>query len=135
VTSLVDSLHKYYVGHCLMFVPEVLCMIWECSTLFMYIGELVMKIMYMLVQTGSVESIVSYCCLCTVVFYNLRNVCNAAMVLFIKNFYLQDRKLIVPYTKMSWNDFENGSSESERTLQVIECCTTIMRQLTQCFQL
>jgi hypothetical protein len=38
-------------------------------------------------------------------------------------------------TKMSWNDSEDGSSESERTFQAIGCCTTIMRQLTQRFQL
>jgi len=36
---------------------------------------------------------------------------------------------------MSWNDFENGSSESKRTLQTIGCCTMIMLQLTQRFQL
>jgi hypothetical protein len=30
--------------------------------------------MYKLVQTESVESVVNYCCLCTVVFYNLCNV-------------------------------------------------------------
>jgi hypothetical protein len=91
--------------------------------------------MYILVQTGSVESVVSYCCLCTVVFCNLRNIFDAAVVLFTKNFYLQDRQLITPSTKMSSNDFENGSSESERTLQAIGCCTTITCQLTQRFQL
>ena len=36
-----------------------------------------------------------------------------AMALCTKNLYLQ---LITPSTKMSWNDFENGSSESEGTL-------------------
>ena len=41
---------------------------------------------------------------------------------------------IIPSTKMSWNDFENGSSESEWTLQTIRCCTTIKRQLTLRFQ-
>ena len=30
--------------------------------------------------------------------------------------------------------FENGSSESERTLQTIGCCTTITRQLTLRFE-
>jgi hypothetical protein len=73
--------------------------------------------MYVLVQTGSVESVMSYCCLCMVMFYNLCNVCDAAMVLFTKNFYLQDRPLITSSTKMSWNNFENGSSKSERTLR------------------
>ena len=37
-------------------------------------------------------------------------------------------------TKISWNDFENGSSESEGTLQTIGCCNTITRQLTLHFQ-
>ena len=40
-----------------------------------------------------------------------------AVALCTNNFYLQHRQLITPSTKMSWNDFENGSSESERTLQ------------------
>jgi hypothetical protein len=44
---------------------------------------------------------------------------------------MQDRELIMPSTKMSWNDFENGSSESERTLQAIGCCTTMSRQLKE----
>jgi hypothetical protein len=65
------------------------------------------------------------------VFYNLCNVCDAAVVLFTKNFYFQDRQLITPSPKMSWNVFENGSSESERTLQAIGCCTTISLQLTE----
>jgi hypothetical protein len=91
--------------------------------------------MYIIVQTASVEFVVNYCCLCTVVFYNLCNVCDAAEVLFTKNLCLQDSQLITPSTKMSWNDFENGSSESERALQAIGCCTTITRQLTQRFQL
>ena len=47
---------------------------------------------------------------------------------------MQDRQLITPSTKMSWNDFENGSSESEQTLQTTGCCTTITRQLTLRFQ-
>jgi hypothetical protein len=91
--------------------------------------------MYILVQTGSVESIMSSCCLSTVMFYNLCNVCIAAVVLLTKNSYLQDRQLIMPSTNMSWNDFENGSSESRRTLQAIGCCIMIMRQLTERFQL
>jgi hypothetical protein len=91
--------------------------------------------MYALAQTGSVESIVNCCCLCTVVFYDLCNVCDAAIVLFTKKIYLQDRQLITSFTKISWNDFENGSSESERTLHAIWCYITIMRQLTQRFQL
>ena len=37
-----------------------------------------------------------------------------ALALCTKNLYLQDRQLITPSTKMSWNDFENGSNESER---------------------
>jgi len=57
-----------------------------------------------------------------------------AVALCTKNLYLQDRLLIMPSTKMSWNDFENGSSESEETLQTIVCCNTITRQLTLCFQ-
>jgi hypothetical protein len=44
--------------------------------------------MYILIQTGSVESGMNYCCLCTIVFYNLCKVCDAAVVLFTKNFYL-----------------------------------------------
>ena len=34
---------------------------------------------------------------------------STAVALCTKNLYLQDRKLITPSTKMSWNDFENGS--------------------------
>jgi hypothetical protein len=68
----------------------------------------VLGCMYILVQNGSVESVMSYCSLYMVVFYNLCNICDAVMVLFTKNFYLQDRQLITPSTKMSWNDFENG---------------------------
>ena len=56
------------------------------------------------------------------------------MALCTKNLYLQDRQLIMPSTKMSWNDFENGSSESERTLQTTGCCTTITRRLTLRFR-
>jgi len=56
------------------------------------------------------------------------------MALCTKNLYLQDRQLITPSTKVSWNDFKKGSSESERTLQTIGCCTTIMLQLTLRFQ-
>ena len=44
-----------------------------------------------------------------------------AVALCTKNLYLQDRQLIMPSTKMSWNDFENGSSESKWTLQTIGC--------------
>ena len=54
---------------------------------------------------------------------------STAVALCTKNLYLQDRQLIMPSTKMSWNDFENGSSESERTLQTIGCCNTITRLL------
>jgi len=43
-------------------------------------------------------------------------------------------QLITPSTKMSWNDFENRSSDSEGTLQTIGCCSTITRQLTLRFQ-
>ena len=57
-----------------------------------------------------------------------------AVALCTKNLYLQDRCLITPSTKMSWNDFENGSSKSEGTLQTIGCCNTITRQLTLRFQ-
>jgi len=57
-----------------------------------------------------------------------------AVALCTKNMYLQERQLITPSTKMSWNNFENGSSESEWTLQTTGCCTTIMHQLTLCFQ-
>ena len=49
--------------------------------------------------------------------------------------WLQDRQLITPARKMYWSDFENGSSESERTLQTTGCCTTITRQLTLRFQI
>jgi len=59
---------------------------------------------------------------------------STAVALCTKNVYLQDRQLITPSTKMSWNDFENGSSEPEQTLQTIRCCTMIMRQLTLRFQ-
>ena len=55
---------------------------------------------------------------------------STAVALCTKNLYLEDRQLITPSTKMSWNDFENGSSESERTLQTTGCCTTITRRLT-----
>jgi hypothetical protein len=87
--------------------------------------------MYILVQTGSVESVVSYCSLCTVVFYNFCNVRDVAVLWSTKNFYLQDRQLNTPSTKIFWNDFENRSSEYERTMQTIGCCKTIPRQLTQ----
>jgi len=59
---------------------------------------------------------------------------STAVALCTKNLYLQDRQLFMPSTKMSWNDFENGSSESEQTLQTIGCCTTITHQLTLRFQ-
>jgi len=59
---------------------------------------------------------------------------STAVALCTKNLYLQDRQLIMPSTKMSWNEFETGSSESERTLQTTGCCTTITRQPTLCFQ-
>jgi len=55
---------------------------------------------------------------------------STAVVLCTKNLYLQDRRLITPSAKMSWNNFENGSSESKGALQTIGCCTTIMHQLT-----
>ena len=60
--------------------------------------------------------------------------CPTAVALCTKNLYLQDRHLITPSTKMSWNDYENWSSESEGTLQMIGCCNTITRQLTLRFQ-
>ena len=59
---------------------------------------------------------------------------STAVALRTKNLYLQDRQLITPSTKMSWNDFENGSSDSEGTLQTIGCCNTITRQQTLRFQ-
>jgi hypothetical protein len=46
---------------------------------------------YIIAQTKSFESVFSYCCLCTVVFYDFCNVCETAVLLFTKNFYLQDR--------------------------------------------
>ena len=57
-----------------------------------------------------------------------------AVQLCTKNLYLQDRLLITPCTKMSSNDFENRSRESEGTLQTIGCCTTVTRQFTLRFQ-
>jgi hypothetical protein len=112
------------------------CIIWESRSSLMYIGELVMTLAEcILVETGSVESVVSCCCLCTVVVYNLCNVCDAAVLLFTKNFYLQDRQLITSSTKMTWNNFGHGSTESGRTSQAIGFCTTITHQLTQRFQL
>ena len=59
---------------------------------------------------------------------------STAVALCTKNLYLQDRQLITPSTNMSCNDFENGSSESEGTLQMIVCCNTIMHQQTLRFQ-
>jgi len=59
---------------------------------------------------------------------------STAVALCTKNLYLQDRQLIMPSTKMSWNDFKNGSGKSEGTLQTTGCCNTIMRQLTLRFQ-
>jgi len=59
---------------------------------------------------------------------------STTMALCTKNLYLQDRQLITPSTNMSCNDFENGSSESEGTLQMIVCCNTIMHQQTLRFQ-
>ena len=53
-----------------------------------------------------------------------------ALPWWTKNLYLQDRQLITPFTKMSWNDFENGSCDSEGTLQTIGCCNMITHQLT-----
>jgi len=55
---------------------------------------------------------------------------STAVALWAKNLYPQDGQLITLSTKMSWNVFENGSSESDGTLQMIGCCTTITRQLT-----
>jgi hypothetical protein len=89
--------------------------------------------MHILVEIESVESVMSHCCLCTVTFNNLCSVCNAAVELFTKNFCLQDRQLITPSTKMSWNNFKNSYSESKKTLLVIGCCTTILCPLTQNF--
>ena len=57
-----------------------------------------------------------------------------AVALRTKNLYLQGRQLITPSTKMSWNNFKNGSSKSEGTLQTIGCCNTITCQLTLRFQ-
>ena len=57
-----------------------------------------------------------------------------AVALCAKNLYLQDRQLITPSRKMSWNDFENGFSKSEGTLDMIGCCNTITHQLTLRFQ-
>jgi len=59
---------------------------------------------------------------------------STAVALCTKNLYLQDRQLITSSTKVSWNNFENGSSGSEGTLQTIRCCNTIMHQLTLRFQ-
>ena len=59
---------------------------------------------------------------------------STAVALCTKNLYLQDRQLITPSIKMSWNDFENGSSESEGTLHRNGCCNTITRQLILSFQ-
>ena len=56
------------------------------------------------------------------------------VALWTKNLYLQDRQLITPSTKMSWNDFEKGSSKSEGTLQTIGCCNTTTRQPTLRFR-
>jgi hypothetical protein len=90
--------------------------------------------MYILVQTRSVESIMSYCCLCTVMFYNLCNICDAAMVMFTKNFYLQARELITPSTKMSSNDFENRPVSPKGHCRWLGAAPQ-MHQLTQRFQL
>ena len=61
---------------------------------------------------------------------------STAVALCTKNLYLQDRQLITPSTKMSWNDFENWSSESEGTLlHTIGCCNTITLQLTLRFKI
>ena len=59
---------------------------------------------------------------------------STAVALCTKNLYLQNRQIITLSTKMSWNDFENGSSESEGTLQTTGCCTTITRLLTLGFR-
>ena len=50
---------------------------------------------------------------------------STAVALCTKNLFLLDRQLITPSTKISWNNFVNGSSESEWTLQTIGCCTMI----------
>jgi hypothetical protein len=47
---------------------------------------------------------------------NMIIVFSTAVALYTKNLYLQYRQLITPSTKISWNDFENGSSDSEETL-------------------
>ena len=39
-----------------------------------------------------------------------------AVTLCTKNLYLQDRELITPSTKMSWNDFKNGSRGAWRDI-------------------
>ena len=41
---------------------------------------------------------------------------STAVALCTKSLYVQDRQLITPSTKMSWKNFENVSSESERTV-------------------
>ena len=55
---------------------------------------------------------------------------STAVATCTRNLYLQEWQLIKPFKEIWWNDFENGSSESERTLQTTGCCTTITRQLT-----
>jgi hypothetical protein len=47
--------------------------------------------MYILIQTGSVESVVSYCCLCTVVLHNLCNVCDAMQLWYCSQIIFTSR--------------------------------------------
>jgi hypothetical protein len=61
-----------------------------------------------------------------IVFFNSRGI--------VYKEFVPPGQTIMPATKMSWKDFENGSSESEGTLQTIGCCNTIMHQLTLRFQ-
>jgi len=48
----------------------------------------------------------------------------------VYNGFLPPGQTITPSTKMFWNNSENGSSESERTLQTTGRCITLTRQLT-----
>jgi len=63
--------HTWFVSKVSVLI--FLCTNWKRSTSLMYIGVLVVILAAcpILVSTGLVESVVRYCCLCMVVFYNL----------------------------------------------------------------
>lgn len=57
-------------------------------------------------------------------------ICNIVHKSFVREWTINDT-----FTKISSNDLKNKSSESEQTLSMFVCCTTITHQLMQYLQL